>query len=74
MRATDLDLLGHVNNAIALAAVEDSLVRDEGFPRRLEVEYRDAIEPDDDVQLVRAPGRMWLVAGGRVRVSASAES
>src|SRR3954468_4318440 len=25
LRATDLDLLGHVNNAIALAAVEDSL-------------------------------------------------
>ena len=35
LRTTDLDLLGHVNNAIALAAVEDSLIRDEGLPRQL---------------------------------------
>src|SRR4051812_21441671 len=74
LRATDLDLLGHVNNAIALAAVEDSLIRDEGLPRRLEIEYRDAIEPDDDVQVVRAPGRVWLVAEGRVRASACSGS
>lgn len=72
LRATDLDLLGHVNNAIALAALEDSLVRDEGLPRRVEVEYRDAIEAGDGVDLVRAPGRMWLAVGGRVRVSAVA--
>ena len=72
LRATDLDLLGHVNNAIALAAVEDSLIRDEGVPRHLEIVYRDAIEPGDEVDLVRAPGRMWLVAGGKVRVSAVA--
>ena len=70
LRATDLDLLGHVNNAIALATVEDSLIRDEGLPRRLEVEYRDAIEWEDDVQLFRSPGRVWLVVDGRVRVSA----
>ena len=72
LRVTDFDLLGHVNNAIALAALEDSLVRDEGVPARVEVEYRDAIEPDDQVDLVREPGRMWLVVDGRVRVSAVA--
>jgi acyl-ACP thioesterase len=47
LRSTDTDLLGHVNNAVAWAAVEDELVRT--LPGAVvlggEVEYRSAIEP-----------------------------
>jgi acyl-ACP thioesterase len=68
VRAADLDVLGHVNNAIALAAVEEVLAG--GPTQRVEVEYRDAIEATDDVALVTAPGRMWLTVAGNVRVSA----
>jgi acyl-ACP thioesterase len=53
LRISDVDVLGHVNNAIALVAVEEELVRH--FPGRrltlLEAEYRDPLDPDDDVEL-----------------------
>jgi acyl-ACP thioesterase len=67
-RATDFDVLGHANNAIAFAAVEDALA--DITPGRVEVEYRDAIEPGDTVELHSAPGSMWLSVDGSVRVSA----
>jgi acyl-ACP thioesterase len=70
-RVTDHDLLGHANNSIAMAAVEDLLA---GRQRTLvEMEYRDAIDPADDVELVTAGEWMWLMADGRVRVSARLE-
>jgi acyl-ACP thioesterase len=68
-RVTDHDVLGHVNNAIAMAAVEEVL---HGLaPRRVEVEYREAISPGDDVTLMCAEDLVWLVVDGRVRVSAT---
>lgn len=78
LRAADVDVLRHVNNAIAFAALEDVL-RDAGAaatppPWRVEVEYRSAIEPDD------LPGLVWgrasetgitgtLRCGGAVRAT-----
>ena len=70
-RQTDVDLLGHANNSIALAAVEEVLADE--LLDLVEVEYRDPIEPGDDVELVTDDGWMWLTVGGRVRASARIE-
>jgi len=67
-RATDHDLLGHANNSIAMVAVEDVL--DGRTPTYVEVEYRDAIDPADEVEVVTDDGWMWLTVDGQVRVSA----
>jgi acyl-ACP thioesterase len=68
LRATDLDLLGHVNNAATWAAIEEVLAtRDDlGLPLWAELEYRAAIEPNDRVELVVADVpdggvAVWLV-------------
>jgi len=53
LRATDLDLLGHVNNAATWAAVEEVLAerpRVRG-PLWAELEYRSAIEAGDRVEI-----------------------
>jgi acyl-ACP thioesterase len=80
LRATDLDVLGHVNNGIAWAAVEDEVARhlDEGeLDRRLRgatLEYRSPIDPGDEPELVSEiePDAIgaWLRCGGAVRVAA----
>lgn len=78
LRATDLDGLGHVNNAATWAAVEDELARRGLTPTYAELEYRDAIAPTDAVELVTTEGdgllRTWLVADGTVRASAVVRS
>lgn len=75
LRATDLDVLGHVNNAATWAAVEYELARRGLVPVRAELEYPGAIGPEDVVELrstVDAAGTVsaWLVAGATVRASA----
>ncbi len=67
VRATDFDLLGHVNNAATWAAVEEVLGdRHPGRgPIDAELEHRLAIEPGDPVAIACAPGpdgalRIWL--------------
>jgi len=75
LRSTDHDALGHVNNAATWAAVEDELDRLGLVPARAELEYRDALSPDDRVELRSVVDgadvlRLWLCVGGRVRASA----
>lgn len=52
-RVTDLDVLGHVNNAVAWAVVEESLAERGGLTRRLpvraEVEHPGAVEAHHDL-------------------------
>lgn len=77
LRSTDLDKLGHVNNAATWAAVEDELTRRglrvDGFA---EIEYPDALELGDEVELrsVHDPDsaalHLWLAVEGKVRASA----
>jgi len=67
-RAVDVDVLGHVNNAVALEAVEQVLGG--RSPAAAEVEYRDPIEPGDQVELVTCGDALWLTVGANVRVSA----
>jgi acyl-ACP thioesterase len=71
LRATDFDVMGHMNNAAYWAVVEEELMRrrDLRAPLRAELEFRAAIEPADDVRLVALDGagendgdlRIWLV-------------
>ncbi len=81
LRARDLDLLDHVNNARALEAVEDEVALRRPGDRiaTVSVEFRGPLERETDVELqsdVRptegggAELSMWLVTGGEVRMSA----
>jgi acyl-ACP thioesterase len=58
LRATDVDLLGHVNNAAYWHAVEQLLQRAAGpdprSPLRARLDHRHPIDLDDDVELVEA--------------------
>ncbi len=77
IRATDLDRLGHVNNAATWTAVVDEATRLGLTPSWAELEYPDAIAPGAQVTLRshRPPGEhgplhLWLVADDKVRASA----
>jgi acyl-ACP thioesterase len=74
LRATDLDVWGHVNNAISWAAVEDELSLLHWVPTRAEVEHNEEITLSESPLLSSSPsdaGRdVWLVAAGRVLTSA----
>jgi acyl-ACP thioesterase len=76
LRAADFDTAGHVNNAIAWAAVEDLLAGADA-PLRAEVEYARAILPGCQPRLATARDdqelRMWLLDGDRALVSARIE-
>lgn len=54
LRAADVDLHGHVNNAVYWQAVEDWCARggmDPSTPHRAELDYRDPIDLDDRLEL-----------------------
>ena len=75
LRSTDLDGMGHVNNAATWEPVEDELARRGLRPRWAELEYGDGLDPADEVELaslVAADGslRVWLTVGGAVRATA----
>lgn len=78
VRRTDLDVLGHVNNAIAWAAVEDEVARhgllSEGRIAGAEMEYRAPVDVGDPCELVSVRDvdgmACWLVVDGEVRAAA----
>lgn len=74
VRSTDLDVLGHMNNAATWSAVEDEAWRRGIVPRRAELEYHAAIDPDDVIELRSTTDetgvRLWLTVGASVRASA----
>jgi len=74
VRASDFDVLGHVNNAVYWAAVEDAFAIDRARSGlRFELEYKSAIEAGMDVELVAdGDGGAWLVAAGTGDVFAAA--
>ena len=81
LRSTDLDTLGHVNNAVYWQAIEDRLARDDvslAAPVRAQLDYRDPIDLGDDVELAEwseSEGRrdVAFVVGDRVKAVASVE-
>ena len=74
LRITDLDGLGHVNNAATWAAVEQEAATAGLQPHWAELEYPGAIGPDDEVisqtEFDGTTLRMWLTCGDEVRASA----
>jgi acyl-ACP thioesterase len=86
VRVTDFDVLGHVNNAVYWAPVEETLARraPEGRvarPTRAELEFRGGLDPAEAVDMIVEPHepddpdgaeelRLWLVVGPDVRASA----
>jgi acyl-ACP thioesterase len=74
LRASDLDIFGHVNNSAVWMAVEDQLARSTLFPSFAEVEYHAPIDADDDLvlrsELDATRLGVWLTCAGRVRASA----
>jgi acyl-ACP thioesterase len=76
VRATDLDVLGHVNNAVLWAPVEEELARRGVSPVSVELEFIAPVLSGDDVQLVATPESgprfsMWLTVDGQARVPAA---
>src|SRR5262249_61736779 len=76
IRASDFDLLRHVNNAAYWYAVEDEMARlvPGRVPSRAALEHRVAIEPDDQVEVRSTVDgdtlMVWLLAGGEPRSAA----
>jgi acyl-ACP thioesterase len=81
LRITDVDVLGHVNNAVYWAPVEETLARLAPGRRvgRAELEYRGGLDPWDAVEVITADTddadrpeelRLWLTVGPDVRASA----
>lgn len=75
IRYTDLDVVGHVNNAASLEAIVDELsLRASGPVRHASIEYPGAIDAGEEVTLRSAASDrrfdVWLTVGDEVRVSA----
>jgi acyl-ACP thioesterase len=74
LRVTDLDVVGHVNNAAYWHAIEDELAR-RGGPRvrTAEIEFRAGLDLSDTVELLVADREdgfaAWLCVGRDVRAS-----
>jgi acyl-ACP thioesterase len=81
LRASDVDMHGHVNNAIHWQAVEHALASgdiDADGPLAAELDYREPIDLGDELELLRAAqGAALLVglrAGGTVKAVARVEA
>jgi len=70
VRRSDLDVVGHVNNAAVWSAVAE--VAPEA-PRAVTVVHHGALELDDEVVLAYTEHAFWLVVDGDVRVSGGFE-
>lgn len=76
LRAVDLDLMGHVNNAVYWAIVEDRLAGDERLrrPHRVEVEHRRALgaggTPEVVIAEVGGGVGLWVLDQSAVAASA----
>jgi acyl-ACP thioesterase len=74
VRSTDVDTLGHMNNAAYWAAVEECWGERLATRARLVLEYRRPIDRFEKVVLARADPFLWLVVTGEVRAAAGLSS
>jgi acyl-ACP thioesterase len=70
LRRTDIDRLGHVNNAVYWQAVEEIWG---GRVRKAVLEYRKPIDLEDEVVLAHEDDLLWLAVAGDVRSAARVE-
>jgi acyl-ACP thioesterase len=71
LRRTDVDQLGHVNNAAYWAPVEELYAERLRAPHRAVLEYRQPLDLDDALELWHSAEQAWLVVGGQVRATAA---
>ena len=69
-RKTDVDRLGHVNNAAYWVPLEEHWAGRLDPPFEAILEYRQPIDAGDPVELVADGDHVWLVAAGEVRSAA----
>jgi acyl-ACP thioesterase len=69
MRSTDVDQLGHINNAAYWAAVEEHF--ELTASHRAVLEYRQPVDLGDALELRRDGDSLWFVVGDDVRAAAS---
>ena len=67
-RFSDFDVLGHVNNAVYWAVVEEFLSVE--APVTVEVEYKGGIDRGQEVRVLTAPDSLWITADDTVAASA----
>ena len=67
LRRSDLDVVGHVNNAAVWQAVSEVVSAPVSY---VEVVHHGPVEAGHDMSLSTTAGRLWLVVDGEVRVSA----
>ena len=72
LRSTDIDQLGHVNNAAYWIAVEEHF--ELTSPHRAVLEYRQPVDLGDPVELQQSAEALWFVVGGEVRAAAAIRS
>jgi acyl-ACP thioesterase len=74
VRASDMDIWGHVNNAVHWEAVEDEIAPLDWLPGTARIEYNEPIVSTDTPSLVRRRSEtgldLWIVDGARVFASA----
>ena len=70
LRVTDIDRLGHVNNAAYWAPVEEAFAGQLGGRLHAVLEYRKPIDLGERVQVVVDGGHLWLVVEGEARSAA----
>lgn len=73
LRATDVDLHGHVNNAVYWQAVEDA-VAELHLPLVAELDFREPVDAGDELELVTADGLVGFRVAGAFRAVARVTS
>lgn len=71
LRVTDIDRLGHVNNAAYWTPVEELWAGRLDGRIRAVLEHRKPIDLGEHVELAHDGDMLWLVVGGEVRAAAS---
>jgi acyl-ACP thioesterase len=72
LRSTDIDQLGHVNNAAYWIAVEEHF--ELTAPHRAVLEYKQPLDIGDAVELRQSDGALWFAVDGDVRATAAIRS
>jgi acyl-ACP thioesterase len=73
-RATDVDRLGHINNAAYWVAVEDRFAARLHGPVRAALEYRQPIDLGEPAELIEGRETLWLMVGDQLRAAAAVYS
>jgi acyl-ACP thioesterase len=71
LRFADFDVVGHVNNAVYWAIVEEHIDVRPG--QRITLEYRGGIDRDQHVEVAVEGEALWILADGAVAASAVAQ-